>query len=73
MDMIRGTLTEKFEEHPLSCLPYTIVCYNNSLDIITGFTPYEIVLEQTNLRPSEKLFNQKLLVSKYNKKYKITF
>lgn len=65
LEMIRATVTEKPGDHPLTCLPYAIICYNNSISNTHGFTPYELIFGHTNTRPPEKLYNQEELVSKY--------
>lgn len=65
LEMIRATLTDNPGDHPLTCLPYAIICYNNSKNQTHGFTPYELIFGHTNSRPPEKTYNQEELISKY--------
>lgn len=65
LEMIRVMTTEDPNEHPLQLLPYACICYNNSVNKTTGFTPYELIFGHTSSRPSETLYNEKEIVSKY--------
>ena len=65
LEMIRAHMTKNPKEHPLTILPYAIICYNNTKNKTTGFTPYELVFGHTSGRPPETLYNEKSLVTKY--------
>ena len=64
-EMIRAHTTENPREHPLTILPYAVICYNNSTNKSHGFTPYELIFGHTSGRPPETLYNQQELISKY--------
>lgn len=65
LEMIRANKTENPNEHPLTILPYAVICYNNSKNKTHGFTPYELIFGHTSSRPPETLYNQEELISKY--------
>lgn len=65
LEMIRTHKTDNPNEHPLTIVPYAIICYNNSLNSTHGFTPYELIFGHTSSRPPETLYNQKDLITKY--------
>lgn len=64
-EMIRAHVAENPNEHPSSVIPYTVICYNNTRNHTTGFTPYELIFGHTSSRVPETLYNQKELISKY--------
>lgn len=52
-------------EHPLTIIPYVVICYNNSINKAYGFTPYELLFGYTSSRRPETLYNKEELISKY--------
>lgn len=65
IEMIRANKLENPNEHPLTIIPYAVICYNNSVNKTHGFTPYELLFGHTSSRPPETLYNQEELISKY--------
>lgn len=65
LEIIRAHLSDNPNEHPLNCLPYAVICYNNSKNATHGFTPYELIFGHTSGRPPETLYNEKQIISKY--------
>jgi RNase H-like domain found in reverse transcriptase/Reverse transcriptase (RNA-dependent DNA polymerase)/Integrase zinc binding domain/Integrase core domain len=65
LEMIRAHKIENPDEHPLTVLPYAIICYNNTQNKTHGFTPYELIFGHTSSRPPETLYNEKELITRY--------
>lgn len=65
LEMIRVMNTEDPRAHPCQLLPYACICYNNSVNKTTGFTPYELTFGHTSSRPPETLYSEKEIISKY--------
>lgn len=65
LEMIRANKSENPNEHPLTIIPYAVICYNNSANKTHGFTPYELLFGHSSSRPPETLYNEKEIISKY--------
>lgn len=64
LDMIKTILTQHLDDHPLSYLPYAIICYNNSMNSTLGFPSYELILRHKFKTPWT-IQNQEQLTSQH--------